>query len=110
MISHTVRSIDQFITENPAALVYFKNDKCGPCQVLRPKVAELIKEEFPGMEMLVVDSVESPALSGHYQVFSNPTLIVFFDGRETIRKSKYVSLAELKEEIGRVYRIMFDAV
>ena len=110
MITHTVRSIDQFIKDNPATLIYFKNDKCGPCQVLRPKVAELLEEDFPEMKMLIVDSVESPALSGHYQVFSNPTLIVFFDGKETIRKSKYVSLTELKDDIQRLYNILFDAV
>lgn len=108
MITQTVRSIDEFITDNPAALLYFKNDKCGPCQVLRPKVSELIEKEFPEMKMLVVDSFASPALSGHYQVFANPTILVFFDGKETIRKSKYVSLSELKDEIGRVYGIMFD--
>lgn len=89
-------------------MLYFKNDQCGPCKVLRPKVQELIETKFPKLELIVVDSIQNPALSGEFQVFANPTLLVFFDGKEYIRKSKYVSIGELETEIGRLYAMMFD--
>ena len=89
-------------------LVYFKNDHCGPCLALRPKVQELIESEFPRLKFIVVDSVQQPELNGEFQVFANPTLLVFFDGKEYIRKSKYVSIPELAAEIERLYRMMFQ--
>ena len=77
--------------------------------VLRPKVQELIEQEFPKIELVIVDSVEHPELAGEYHIFANPTLLVFFDGKEYIRKSKYVAIAELRTEISRLYTMMFEA-
>lgn len=69
---------------------------------------ELIDEFFPNIEMVVVDSVEQPEFAGEFQVYANPTLLVFFDGKECIRKSKFVAIPELKAEIGRLYEMMFS--
>ena len=96
------------VQSEPAILIYFKNDNCAPCLVLRPKVKELLDELFPKIEMIVVDSVEQPEFAGEFQVYANPTLLVFFDGKEYIRKSKFVAIPELKAEIGRLYQMMFS--
>jgi thioredoxin 1 len=66
------------VQSNPAVLVYFKNENCAPCLVLRPKVRELIKSSFRKMELVVVDKVERPEFAGEFQVYANPTLLVFF--------------------------------
>ena len=91
-----------------AVLIYFKNDNCAPCLVLRPKVKELIDEFFPNIEMIVIDSVQQPEFAGEYQVYANPTLLVFFDGKEYLRKSKFVAIPQLKVEISRLYEMMFS--
>jgi len=91
-----------------AILIYFKNDNCAPCLVLRPKVKELMDESFPNIEMIVIDSVEQPEFAGEFQVYANPTLLVFFEGKEYIRKSKFVAIPELKAEISRLYEMMFS--
>ena len=104
----TVNEIKEKVRSSETVLLYFKNDNCAPCHVLRPKVRELIDEHFPKVEMVIIDSVESPEFAGEFQVYANPTLVVFFDGKEYIRKSKYVAIPELKAEIGRLYEMMFD--
>ncbi len=91
-----------------AVLVYFKNDNCAPCRVLRPKVRELLDTSFPMVEMIVVDTVGQPEFAGAFQVYANPTLLVFFEGKEYIRKSKFVAIPELKAEINRLYGMIFD--
>ena len=101
--------VETVIATNEAVLLYFKNDNCGPCQVLRPKVEELIQSEFPKMKMLIVDSQKHPELNGHYAVFSNPTLLIFFESKEYLRKSKYISITELQGEIARLYGMAFDS-
>lgn len=97
------------LNETQGVLVYFKNDFCGPCMALRPKVTDLMKEHFPEMEMVIVDSFTNPALAGEYNVFGNPTLLVFFEGREYIRKSKYISMPELQNEMERYYNMLFES-
>ncbi len=105
----TPKELELKIKETQGLLVYFKNDFCGPCVALRPKVSELISTEFPNMEMVIVDSFKNPSLAGQYNVFGNPTLLVFFEGREYIRKSKYISMPELQGEIERYYNMVFES-
>jgi len=105
----TPKELELKIKENQGLLVYFKNDFCGPCVALRPKVDDLVQSKFPKMEMVIVDSFENPSLAGKYNVFANPTLLVFFEEREYIRKSKYISMPELKGEIERYYNMVFES-
>jgi thioredoxin 1 len=86
-------------------LLYFYNDDCAPCLSLRPKVEDLVREKFPLMEMLYIDGKSFPHLVGEYHAFGFPVLIIFFDGKEYLRYSKYVSLMELEESIGRIYKL-----
>lgn len=84
-------------------LVYFYNNGCAPCLSLRPKVEELIVDRFPLMDLVYVDAVQFPELNSEYQAYSYPVLIFFFEGKEYLRYSKYVSISELSESIGRIY-------
>ena len=104
----TPEELEIKIREAKGILVYFKNDFCGPCAALRPKVTELLSTQFSKMEMVIVDSFTNPSLAGQYNVFGNPTLLVFFEGREYIRKSKYISMPELQGEIERYYKMVFE--
>ena len=97
----------QFIENNEAALLYFFNDNCEPCKVLRPKVIELVQTTFPHIKTGFIDSEHSPAMASGFNVFSNPTLIVFFEGKEYLRASKYVSIPQLRQDIDRIYSLMF---
>jgi len=100
--------LDIKIKEAKGVLVYFKNDFCGPCLALRPKVSDLMEHHFPKMEMVIVDSFTNPSMAGTYNVFGNPTILVFFEGREYVRKSKYISMPELQGEIDRLYQMVFE--
>jgi thioredoxin 1 len=84
-------------------LVYFFNNECAPCLSLRPKVEELIIDRFPLMDLVYVDGRKFQELNSEYQAYTYPVLIFFFEGKEYLRFSKYVSLLELRESIGRIY-------
>ncbi|UTW65789.1 thioredoxin family protein [bacterium SCSIO 12643] len=103
----TPEELKEKIAQTPGLVLYFKNDMCSPCMALRPKVEELVQLQFPKMEFLIVDTVEQPLLSSAYNVYANPTILVFFEGREYIRKSKYIGTSELEQEIDRLYRMVF---
>jgi len=96
------------IINEAGLIVYFYNDHCAPCKSLRPKVLDLISKDFPKMKIHFINSERHPEISAEYGVFSNPTLLVYFDRKEYVRKSKYVSIPELKTAIERLYLMMFS--
>lgn len=107
----TISSIQNFevaLLENDAVLAYFSTENCSVCHVLKPKVAEMISKTFPKMRMVYVESDKSPELAAQFRIFTAPTVLVFFAGRETIRKSRAFGVEELKSEISRPYSLMFD--
>ena len=104
----TPEQVESHVKEGMAAMLYFYNDHCAPCLSLRPKVMQLVEEKFPEIKLAFVNAEKYPELPARYQVFSNPTLIVFFDGREYRRESKYISIPQLAAEIERPYRMIFE--
>jgi thioredoxin 1 len=91
-----------------ACLLYFYSDNCAPCISLRPKVREMIENDFPKMQLFFANSENYPEISAAYGVYANPTILVFFDGKEYLRKSKYVSVSELNQDIERLYNMVFS--
>jgi thioredoxin-like negative regulator of GroEL len=108
MIMSKGDDLDRMINSTDALLVYFFSDHCPPCISLRPKVGQLMAEEFPKMELVLVNSELYPELAASHQVFSLPVIMIFFEGKEFLRFSKYVSLSELKESIGRIYQLYYS--
>lgn len=97
-----------FLSANEAVLAYFTTESCSVCKVLKPKVVEMAAISFPLLKMKFIDCDLNPEISAAFQVFASPTILVFFDGRESIRKGRTFSVELLQSEIGRQYSIIFD--
>jgi len=105
-----IQSFDEFLKlkdEEPALLAYFSTENCNICKVLKPKVAELIQTEFPKIKLIYIKSDVLPEVAAQNQVFAAPTILVFFEGKENIRKSRNIGIGELQHEIERPYSMMF---
>ncbi len=108
MTRFELHEVSLMIAREQAVLLYFYSDVCAPCISLRPKVEELIKTHYPKLQIIWIDSPAHPAIAAHFGVFSNPTMLLFFEGREHRRLSKYISLPQLEEAIRRPYEIIFE--
>lgn len=107
----TIRKVGELqaaIESSSGILVYFYNDSCAPCLALRPKVQEMMDDNFKEMNLLFINSAQFPELSANYNVYSSPTIIVFFEGKENFRVSKFVSVQELSNKIKRYYYLLFS--
>lgn len=105
---HSLQELEQILAENDVVLVYFSTEICSVCKVLKPKVEEMGSVSFPQMKMYFVESDKLPEIAAQNRVFAAPTVIAFFAGRETIRKSRAFGIAELESEISRPYSMIFD--
>lgn len=104
----TLDDIQKAVQTHPAVLLYFSAPQCTVCRTLRPKVWQAMETHFESLRPIYVDVTETPEISSHYSVFAIPTLVVFLDGREFVRKSRYMSVGDLVEEIRRPYEIMMS--
>ncbi len=104
----TPEELDRLLQQHPGVLLYFTTPGCNVCKVLRPKLFDLFQHHYPEMVRAVVDLEQSPAFSGHYSVFAVPTVLLFLDGREFVRKSRSFSPAELVREIERPWSYLSE--
>lgn len=106
-----VKSYEEFLElkeKSSALLGYFSTDGCNVCKVLKPKVQELIQNEFPRIKPVYIKSDKLPEVAAQHRVFAAPTILVFFEGREYIRKSRNIGIGELEREIARPYSMIFS--
>ena len=96
------------ITEtNKAVCFYLSTPECNVCKVLKPKVIEMLEADFSKIPFCYVDLNEAKEISGQLSIFSVPTILVYFEGKETIRASRNVHIEELREQIDRYYKMIF---
>lgn len=95
------------VTED-ALLVYFSHEHCNVCKVLKPKINELINGYYPKFRILFCDTLAQPEIAAQYTVFTVPTIVIWFQGKETFRFSRNIGLQEFENTIKRTYYLLFD--
>lgn len=104
----TEDNLEIIINSNKATAIYFSTEYCNVCKVLKPKVIELLENDFPNIKFVYVDIEKQKEVTGQYSIFAVPTLVFFFNGKESFRKTRNFSLSELYQSIIRPYSLMFS--
>ena len=105
---NNIEEFNSILEKEDAVLVYFSHEQCNVCKVLKPKIAEMLGENYPKMKMFYADTVKTPEISGQNNVFTVPSIVCFFVGRETFRKSRNIGIDELAQKIKRPYNMVFE--
>ena len=101
-----LNELNQVLKDELAVVLYFSSPSCNVCHVLRPKLMQALEKEYPQIARYHADIALTPEIAAEYQVFSAPTIIVFLEGREFIRKGRAMSVEGLLQEIDRPYKLM----
>ncbi|MFA7084935.1 MAG: thioredoxin family protein [Arcobacteraceae bacterium] len=105
----SVDEINQYIQNNTFVLLYFSGENCAVCKSLKPKIAELFKEHFPTIKLLEVPTDNALETTAFFGVFSLPTILLFVEQKESLRKGRNISLAMFKEEVKRIYELFLES-
>jgi thiol-disulfide isomerase/thioredoxin len=100
--------LQEVINGNSAVLIYVSTKTCNVCKVLKPKLKDLIKTEFPEVIFYYLDAEENKESAAQLSVFAVPTVLVYFEGKEYLRKSRSFSVELFGEEIERPYNMLFS--
>ncbi len=103
-----LQEFEQLVADKPALLAWFSTPECNVCKVLKPKVMELILAEFPEISLVYVETNHQPEIAAQNRIFAVPTLVVYFNGKEFLRKSRSFGLDELRQALQRPYNLMFS--
>jgi hypothetical protein len=68
----------------------------------------MLEQRFPKMDFIDIEMDVVPGAGQEFEVFSVPTVIGFFNGREHVRKVRVFGLEELAEALSRPYEILFE--
>ena len=103
---NTIENIEQSIKENTAVMVYFSAPTCNVCHSLKPKLLEALDTNFKEFVVESVDISVEEDIAPHFGVYAIPTVLIYLDGKEFLRKSRHMSVSEIMSEIERPYKIM----
>lgn len=88
---------EELISRDNPVLVYFSSQNCNVCHAVLPKVMELV-DEYP-LEVAQVKVDELQEIAGQSLVFTVPTILVMFEGREILRESRFIDFAKLERTL-----------
>lgn len=103
----SVESIDNIVKDNEMVLVYFGNSTWGVCVDLKPKVLALLAK-YTRIKVIYVDVDRSQNVAINYNIFTIPGIIVFVDGKESIREARHISIGDIDNRINRYYNLLFN--
>jgi len=95
------------VLSSKASLLYITAPNCNVCDALKIKIKELFSKDFPKIELFEIDSSKVPQIAGRFNIFSAPTILIFFEGKEFCREGRNVSISHLKEKIKKIYDLYF---
>ena len=101
-----IETIEQTLQSELAVALYFSAPTCNVCHALKPKLLTAFEANFPQLQVISIDISETPEVASHFNVFAIPTLLIYLDGKEFLRKSRHMSVDQVVEEIKRPYDMM----
>lgn len=81
-------------------LLLIKTNQCGVCESIQVKAAGLL-ESHAGVKGMYVFMEDAPDTAAEYLALSAPTLLLFFQGKEVYRESRFVRFDELEQVLQR---------
>ncbi len=98
--------IENFIRDNLISIVYFSGATCGACDAIRDKVLHIIKD-YKEIKFMEINAVENKEIAATYDIFSLPILLLFVNGKESLRVGRYFDMLDFKNSIDRYYNMIY---
>lgn len=95
------------IQEHTVLLVQFGAHTCAPCTAIRRKIDSWCALH-PQCRSIYVPVEQFRELAAGESVFSVPTILVYIEGRVTIRESGYFSLDDIFNRMERYIALLQD--
>ncbi len=106
----TLDRLNELKYEQEALLILFGGKKCNVCHSIKPKLIELVENQYPKVKMVYVDCHVVTDICSQNSVFTLPTLQVYFTGQKFIEEVRSFSLQKVIDDMQRPYSMLFSEV
>ncbi len=93
----TIQSYEEFteLAKQDLIILIAKTKTCAVCTPLTDKLIDFMKEyeSIPAYQVYLEDV---SLFQGQHLVFTVPTILVFSEGREILRESRFIDFAKIK--------------
>lgn len=103
-----IEELENEIQTNDAVLIYFSGKNCGVCTALMPKIRSSFEINFPKIKQIFINVNNHPKIAAKYGIFTVPSILIYFDKKETRRESRYISVDQLIQNTKRSYTLFFN--
>ncbi|WP_394172837.1 thioredoxin family protein [Guptibacillus hwajinpoensis] len=97
----TLEEAKRYQNEYPLYFLYLYGTNCSVCHALLPQVEEVLKD-FPQIKSGKLNVHETPEAAGEYSVFTIPVLLLYVEGKESIREARFVNIESFRSSINRI--------
>ncbi|QTM98571.1 thioredoxin [Sediminibacillus dalangtanensis] len=96
--AESLSEIEARIRKHRLVLLLISRPNCSVCQAVRPQIEELLlkKSEIHGFH---IDADQVTEIAGAYSVFAVPAVIVLAEGKEMLRKVRFIPMGELEKQL-----------
>src|SRR5690625_4419872 len=103
----TMEEVDKLLQDNQLTFLYVTQPNCSVCQGLEPQLIPLL-DKYTAILSRRIDVSVIPEIAGKFSIFTAPVVLLFVDGKEYIRKARFVPIAELDSDIERIYNHLVE--
>ena len=86
--------LEQFMAEEKLNILYFSSKGCNVCQAVFPKLMNLV-EVYP-VKVVKISIDEQTEIAGQSLVFTVPTVLIFYEGKEILRESRLIDFQKVE--------------
>lgn len=87
-------------------VLYFTGPNCSVCKALKPKIKQLISNEFPSIALSFINVEEKPETAAQHMVFTLPVIIISVDSKEYYRFARSFSVSDVADKLSRLQELI----
>lgn len=86
-------------------LLFFSGEHCGVCQVLKPKLLDMVSSSFPEVTLQIINTNSQMEFAAQHLVFTVPVVIILVDKKESYRFARSFSVYEVTQKLERIIQL-----
>ena len=87
------KQLEAIKTQAEPIILYFSTPQCGVCHAVLPKLVDALMDK--PIEVIEIDASLHPEVAGQHQVFVAPTVLIYYEGSEVLRESRFIDISKI---------------
>ncbi len=95
---------EELMPKEEPLMLYFSSKNCSVCQVVFPKMMDLVKGHSIKVAEINID--EHVEIVGQLLIFTVPTILIIQESREILRESRFIDF----QKVERILSLLEDSL